>query len=62
LPLTEGETPRARTGHERGDAAVRGTASDLLLFVWRRKQPSDFEILGDEALVASLWKYFGPGE
>ena len=62
LRLAKGETPRARHGHERGEAAVRGSGSDLLLFVWRRKQPSDFEIHGDEALVASLWRYFGPGE
>jgi uncharacterized protein (TIGR03083 family) len=61
LRLSKGETPQVRQGHERGTAAVRGTASDLLLFVWRRKQPSDYEVLGDEALVTSLWEYFGPG-
>jgi uncharacterized protein (TIGR03083 family) len=62
LPLIKGETPRARRGHERGEAAVRGNGSDLLLFVWRRKGPSDVEILGDEALVTSLWDYLGPGD
>ncbi|MEA2508159.1 MAG: hypothetical protein QOG21_241 [Actinomycetota bacterium] len=61
LRLTKGETPEVRRGHERGTAAIRGKASDLLLFVWRRKQPSDYEVLGDEALVNSLWEYFGPG-
>jgi uncharacterized protein (TIGR03083 family) len=60
LRLTKGKLPEARRGHERGEAAVRGSASDLLLFMWRRKQPSDLELLGDEALATSLWEYFGP--
>jgi uncharacterized protein (TIGR03083 family) len=62
LPLANGETPKPRRGHERGDAAIRGGGSDLLLFMWRRKQPRDLEVLGDEALVASLYKYLGPGD
>jgi uncharacterized protein (TIGR03083 family) len=62
LPLAAGETPKPRRGHERGDAAIRGSGSDLLLFMWRRKQPSDLEILGDEALVASFYEYLGPGD
>jgi uncharacterized protein (TIGR03083 family) len=61
LRLANGETPEVRRGHERGDAAVRGDGSDLLLFMWRRKQPSDFELFGDEALVSSLYEYLGPG-
>jgi uncharacterized protein (TIGR03083 family) len=62
LSLANGETPKPRRGHERGDAAIRGGGSDLLLFMWRRKQPRDLEVLGDEALVASLYKYLGPGD
>jgi uncharacterized protein (TIGR03083 family) len=37
--------------HAKGDAAVRGPASDLLLLLWRRRAPSDVEVIGDpEAL------------
>jgi uncharacterized protein (TIGR03083 family) len=60
LRLAEGETPEVRRGHERGEAAIRGGGSDLLLFLWRRKSPSDLEVLGDAALVDSLWEYLGP--
>jgi uncharacterized protein (TIGR03083 family) len=34
-------------GHAKGDVAVRGTASDLLLVLWRRIPPADVEVLGD---------------
>lgn len=39
-------------GHLKGDAALRGTASDLLLWIWNRA-PVDgrFEVIGDDALV-----------
>ena len=37
--------------HAKGDAAVRGTASDLLLFLWNRVPSSSLEVFGDEALV-----------
>jgi uncharacterized protein (TIGR03083 family) len=37
--------------HGKGDAAVRGPASDLLLLLWRRVSPEDVEVVGDgEAL------------
>ena len=36
--------------HAKGDAAVRGRASDLLLWLWRR--PAPVEILGDAAVAA----------
>jgi uncharacterized protein (TIGR03083 family) len=35
------------TGHGKGDAAVRGTAADLLLFVMSRRDPADLEVFGD---------------
>jgi uncharacterized protein (TIGR03083 family) len=38
-------------GHRKGDAAVRGTGSDLLLMLWRRIPLSSLEVIGDEALV-----------
>ncbi|UQS23050.1 maleylpyruvate isomerase family mycothiol-dependent enzyme [Amycolatopsis thermalba] len=33
--------------HTKATTAVRGTASDLLLLLWRRKGPEDVEVLGD---------------
>jgi uncharacterized protein (TIGR03083 family) len=48
--------PRGATswheGHEKGDAAIRGTASDLLLAVWQR--PSAAERFGDPALLEAI--------
>ena len=57
---TEGEWFVARTadgmewehGHRKGDVAARGTASDLLLFVWGRVPPERLEVFGDAALLA----------
>ena len=37
--------------HGKGDAAVRATASDLLLLVWRRRPPSELEVFGDRAAL-----------
>ena len=37
--------------HRKGDAAVRGTGSDLLLMLWRRIPLSAVEVIGDRALV-----------
>lgn len=39
------------SGHAKGDAAVRGTASDLLLVLWRRLSISEVETFGDTSLV-----------
>jgi uncharacterized protein (TIGR03083 family) len=38
-------------GHRKGDAAVRGPGSDLLLMLWRRIPLSSVEVIGDRALV-----------
>jgi predicted lipid carrier protein YhbT len=44
--------------HAKGDAAVRGSASDLLLLLWRRLNLDDhaerFEVFGDRAVVDRL--------
>lgn len=40
--------------HAKGDAAVRGTASDLLLLLWGRRSAEDFEVFGDTAALR-LW-------
>jgi uncharacterized protein (TIGR03083 family) len=37
--------------HAKGDVAARGTASDLLLFVWRRLPASQLEVFGDADLL-----------
>ncbi|MDQ5816363.1 MAG: maleylpyruvate isomerase family mycothiol-dependent enzyme [Actinomycetota bacterium] len=38
-------------GHEKGDAALRGNASDLLLALWRRIPLDRLEVLGDRAVT-----------
>lgn len=44
--------------HGKGDAAVRGPASELLLWIWGRPV-SDIEIFGDES-VAAAWQALAP--
>jgi uncharacterized protein (TIGR03083 family) len=39
-------------GHGKGDVALRGTANDLLLALWRRRPLSSLELFGDEALAS----------
>ena len=47
-----------RREHAKGDAAARGTASDLALLVWGRRQPT-LEVFGDEA-VLDAWLALTP--
>lgn len=43
-------------GHEKADVALKGTASDLLLWLWGRPVPeSGLEVFGDEA-VLDRWR------
>lgn len=44
--------------HGKGDAAIRGSASELLLWTWGRPT-QDLQIFGDEA-VASAWQALVP--
>lgn len=44
--------------HGKGDAAVRGPASELLLWIWGRPV-SDIEIFGDDS-VAAAWQALAP--
>lgn len=37
--------------HAKGDAALRGAASDLLLALWRRKDLASIDIVGDAAVA-----------
>lgn len=34
--------------HAKGDVAIRGTASDLLLMLWRRIPPEQLDLIGDK--------------
>jgi uncharacterized protein (TIGR03083 family) len=45
------ERVQVERGHRKGDAAVRGSGSDLLLMLWRRIPLSAVEVIGDRALV-----------
>lgn len=49
-PLADG-TMSITWGHGKGDCALRGTANDLLMAVWRRQPISSLEVFGDEALA-----------
>jgi uncharacterized protein (TIGR03083 family) len=44
----------ATWGHAKGDAAIRGTARDLLLQVWGRDPIGEIEVFGDETVVATF--------
>jgi uncharacterized protein (TIGR03083 family) len=37
--------------HRKGDAALRGSASDLLLALWRRVGRAELDVVGDEAVA-----------
>ncbi|MEX0846206.1 MAG: maleylpyruvate isomerase family mycothiol-dependent enzyme [Ilumatobacteraceae bacterium] len=38
--------------HAKGDCALRGSASDLLLTLWRRQPPSSIDVVGDADVAA----------
>jgi len=48
----DGDTPLVTTGHDKGDAALRGSASDLLLGLWRRLPMEALDVVGDRAVAA----------
>lgn len=54
LVSVEGGVVEVRREHAKGDCAVRGGASDLLLFLWNRGPLSALEVFGD-ASVAERW-------
>jgi hypothetical protein len=41
-------------GHAKGDAAVRGPAGDLLLWLWGRHPLEDLEVFGDRSAAEAL--------
>ena len=61
--LRPGEVPIYEPGHSKGEVALRGSAPNLLMFLWRRVEPSAVEVLGNEALARAFWNYLeGPGQ
>lgn len=47
--------------HAKGDAAFRGSASDLLLFLWQRPPVERLEVFGDGALATRYFELAPPG-
>ena len=45
-----GPSVSVEVGHGKGDAAIRGTASDLLLFLWGRPVEESIEIFGNSEI------------
>ena len=41
----------ATRGHAKGDAAIRGTARDLLLMIWGRDPLGAVDTFGDAAVI-----------
>jgi uncharacterized protein (TIGR03083 family) len=49
--LRDGQPPLVTREHAKGDVAARGSASDLLLFLWGRVPADSLEVFGDTALL-----------
>lgn len=52
------EEPVVTREHAKGDAALRGPASDVLLYLWGRIAPSTLEIHGDPATLDQFRSVF----
>lgn len=53
--LTFGEgTVAVEAAHAKGDVALRGSAEDLLLALWRRRPLADLDVIGDDLLADRL--------
>jgi uncharacterized protein (TIGR03083 family) len=52
--VTFGDTVTVTEGHAKGDAAVRGPAADLYLWLWGRRPVEGLELFGDAAMVERL--------
>lgn len=48
----DGRSPVVSHAHEKGDVALRGTGSDLLLALWRRVPLADLDVIGDGNVAA----------
>ena len=54
------EGPEASLGHAKADVALRGSAEDLLLVLWRRRPPDTVEVLGEPATLARWFELVPP--
>jgi uncharacterized protein (TIGR03083 family) len=52
-PLPEGGTEVTRA-HAKGDCALRGSAEDLLLALWGRRDLDDLDVVGDRDVAAQF--------
>lgn len=50
-----GEAVTVTREHRKGDVALRGSAEDLLLAVWRRRPLSVLDIVGDRSVAEALY-------
>jgi uncharacterized protein (TIGR03083 family) len=57
----DGEEARVTREHAKADVAVRGTASDLLLFLWGRLPADRLEVFGDRELLVRYRELVPPG-
>ena len=56
----QGEGATVTREHAKGDVAVRGAASDLLLFLWGRLPGKNLEVLGDASLLGRYFELAPP--
>ena len=56
----QGEGATVTREHAKGDVAVRGAASDLLLFLWGRLPGENLEVLGDASLIGRYFELVTP--
>jgi uncharacterized protein (TIGR03083 family) len=56
----EGDGMQVSREHAKGDVAVRGPASDLLLFLWHRIPGERLDVLGDAALLDRYFELAPP--
>lgn len=52
-----GAAPEVTREHTKGDCALRGPASDLLLALWRRVGIEQLDVVGDATVAASFLAY-----
>ncbi len=58
LVTMQPETVTVERAHAKGDAALRASASDLLLYVWGRDPVGDVEVFGDASIKDRLFAAF----
>lgn len=51
LAALQPDSVSLRHEHGKGDVAIRGPASDLLLLLWGRRRPDGLEVHGDASLL-----------